>query len=58
VELDAQVAAAWKEALSYGTMNEGPRLDRDLMFEDVFKHMPEHLVRQRDLLRAELAIKG
>ena len=24
-------------------MNEGPRLDRDLMFEDVFKEMPAHL---------------
>jgi 2-oxoisovalerate dehydrogenase E1 component alpha subunit len=54
-ELDAQVMAAWKEALSYGTMNDGPRLDRDLMFEDVFKHIPEHLRRQRELLRAEIA---
>ena len=53
-ELDAQVAAAWKEALTYGTLNEGPRLDRDLMFEDVFKELPEHLRRERDLLRAEL----
>jgi 2-oxoisovalerate dehydrogenase E1 component alpha subunit len=54
-ELDAQVLASWKEALSYGTMNEGPRLDRDLMFEDVFKQIPEHLRRQRELLRAEIA---
>ncbi|HEX9472540.1 MAG TPA: thiamine pyrophosphate-dependent enzyme, partial [Steroidobacteraceae bacterium] len=54
-ELDAQVVASWKEALSYGTMNEGPRLDRDLMFEDVFKQIPEHLRRQRELLRAEIA---
>jgi len=57
-ELDAQVAAAWKEALSYGTMNDGPRLDRDLMFEDVFKEIPEHLRRQRELLRAEIAATG
>ena len=54
-ELDAQVGDSWKEALSYGTMNEGPRLDRDLMFEDVFKELPEHLRRERELLRAELA---
>ncbi len=53
-ELDAQVAASWKEALTYGTLNEGPRLDRDLMFEDVFKELPEHLRRERDLLHAEL----
>jgi 2-oxoisovalerate dehydrogenase E1 component alpha subunit len=57
-ELDAQVVAAWKEALSYGTMNDGPRLDRDLMFEDVFKEIPEHLRRQRELLRAEIAATG
>jgi len=57
-ELDAHVAASWKEALSYGTMNDGPRLDRDLMFEDVFKEIPEHLRRQRELLRAEFAAQG
>jgi 2-oxoisovalerate dehydrogenase E1 component alpha subunit len=54
-ELDAQVGAEWKEALTFGTLNDGPRLDRDLMFEDVFKELPEHLRRQRELLRAELA---
>jgi hypothetical protein len=34
-------------------MTEGPRLNADLMFEDVFKEMPEHLKRQRTQLRAE-----
>ena len=43
----------WKEATKYGTLNEGPRLDRDLMFEDVFKEVPEHLRRQREQLHAE-----
>jgi 2-oxoisovalerate dehydrogenase E1 component alpha subunit len=52
-ELDALVAAAWKEAVTNGTMTEAPRLDADLMFEDVFKEMPESLVRQRALMRAE-----
>jgi 2-oxoisovalerate dehydrogenase E1 component alpha subunit len=53
-ELEQAVAAAWKEAAAYGTLTEGPRLDRDLMFEDVFKEMPAHLRRQRDQLKSEL----
>jgi len=56
-ELDALVAASWKEAVTHGTMTEGPRLDADLMFEDVFKEMPEHLLRQRELMRAERGAK-
>lgn len=52
-ELDADVVAAWKEAVSYGSLNDGPQLSGDLMFEDVFKEMPAHLKRQRDQLRAE-----
>ncbi|HQX47434.1 MAG TPA: thiamine pyrophosphate-dependent enzyme [Steroidobacteraceae bacterium] len=52
-ELEEEVAAAWREATQYGTLNEGPRLDPDLMFEDVLKDMPEHLARQREQLRAE-----
>ena len=50
-ELDAQVAAAWKEATTYGTQTDGPRLDPDLMFEDVFKELPQHLKEQRDDMR-------
>ena len=53
VELEQQVAAAWAEAATYGTLTDGPRLDRDLMFEDVFKEMPTHLIEQRELLRRE-----
>ena len=52
-ELEEQVAAAWQEASTFGTLTDGPRLDRDLMFEDVFKEMPAHLVEQRELLRRE-----
>jgi len=52
-ELEALVASSWKEATSSGTMSEGPRLNADLMFEDVFKEMPEHLKRQQALMRAE-----
>jgi 2-oxoisovalerate dehydrogenase E1 component alpha subunit len=52
-ELEALVASSWKEATSFGTMTEGPRLNADLMFEDVFKDMPEHLQKQRALMREE-----
>ncbi len=52
-ELEALVGASWKEAVSYGTMSEGPRLDPDLMFEDVFEKMPAHLIKQRDAMRRE-----
>jgi 2-oxoisovalerate dehydrogenase E1 component alpha subunit len=52
-ELEALVASSWKEATLSGTMSEGPRLNADLMFEDVFKEMPENLKRQQALMRAE-----
>jgi 2-oxoisovalerate dehydrogenase E1 component alpha subunit len=50
-EVQETVAANWKESVSYGTMTEGPSLDPDTLFEDVFKEMPDHLRRQRDELR-------
>jgi 2-oxoisovalerate dehydrogenase E1 component alpha subunit len=56
-EMDEQVQASWKEAVTYGTLTEPPRLDSHLMFEDVFKDMPEHLKRQEAELRSELAGK-
>ena len=52
-ELEALVASSWKEAATFGTMSEGPRLNADLMFEDVFKEMPQSLKRQQALMRAE-----
>ncbi|MBM5812755.1 MAG: 3-methyl-2-oxobutanoate dehydrogenase (2-methylpropanoyl-transferring) subunit alpha [Gammaproteobacteria bacterium] len=52
-ELEQQVGAAWKEAVSYGTLTDPPRLDPHLMFEDVFREMPPHLRRQDAELRAE-----
>ncbi|MGH8310016.1 MAG: 3-methyl-2-oxobutanoate dehydrogenase (2-methylpropanoyl-transferring) subunit alpha, partial [Steroidobacteraceae bacterium] len=52
-ECEEEVTAAWKEAVSYGTLSEGPRLDPSLLFEDVFKELPEHLRRQREQLRRE-----
>ncbi len=50
-ELQATVDDAWQESLSYGSMTEGPWLDRSEMFEDVFKDVPAHLIAQRDQLR-------
>ena len=52
-ELEQHVTGSWKEAVQYGALNEGPRLNRDLMFDDVFKEIPEHLRKQREQLRAE-----
>jgi 2-oxoisovalerate dehydrogenase E1 component alpha subunit len=54
-ELETEVATAWKQAMSYGTNNDGARLDPALMFEDVFKVLPPHLEAQRAELEAELA---
>jgi len=54
-ELKETVLAAWKEAISFGTMTEGPKLDVREMFDDVYAEIPEHLKRQRQQL---LAIKG
>jgi 2-oxoisovalerate dehydrogenase E1 component alpha subunit len=53
-EMDEHVTGSWKEAVQYGTLTDGPRLSRDLMFEDVFKEVPSHLHRQREQLRIEL----
>jgi 2-oxoisovalerate dehydrogenase E1 component alpha subunit len=55
-ELDSQVQAAWKEAVSYGALNEGPRLDRHLMFEDVYKDLPVNLQRQSEQLADEIKL--
>jgi len=52
-ELEALVTASWQEAITYGTLADGPKLDPDLMFEDVFKELPKHLERQRAQLRTE-----
>jgi len=51
-EIEEYVSASWKEAVSFGTMTEAPSLDPDTLFDDVFKEMPDSLVRQREQLRA------
>ncbi|HSH89040.1 MAG TPA: 3-methyl-2-oxobutanoate dehydrogenase (2-methylpropanoyl-transferring) subunit alpha [Ramlibacter sp.] len=46
-ELDAEVAAAQKEAESYGTLLDGHIPSAAAIFEDVYETMPAHLRRQR-----------
>lgn len=49
-EAAGQVRAANTEAASCGTMGEGRIASARTMFEDVYKEMPPHLVRQRQQL--------
>jgi len=49
-ELKETVMAAWKEAIKFGTMTEGPRLDVRVMFDDVYEEVPQRLIRQRQQL--------
>ena len=51
-ELEAEVAAAQKEAESYGTLLDGHIPSAATMFEDVYAQMPEHLRNQRQQLGA------
>ncbi len=46
-ETKTMVDDAWKEAVSFGTMSEPPFLSTHLMFEDVFKEIPDHMENQR-----------
>jgi len=46
-ELTEQIQKDWKEAISYGSLEEGPHWPVSSMFEDVFKDMPPHLKKQR-----------
>lgn len=52
-ELEEQVGAAWKQAMSYGTLTEGEKLDPKLMFADVYKDMPDHLREQCTQMESE-----
>jgi len=46
-EVDDTVVAAQKEAEGYGTLASGHVHDASTMFDDVYKEIPPHLVRQR-----------
>ncbi|GLQ17030.1 3-methyl-2-oxobutanoate dehydrogenase (2-methylpropanoyl-transferring) subunit alpha [Maritalea porphyrae] len=46
-EIESEIIRIQKEAESHGTLNKGHGPDAEMMFEGVYKEMPEHLVRQR-----------
>ena len=46
-KMKAIVISAWKEAVTYGSMTDGPQLDVKEMFDDVFEELPGNLIRQR-----------
>lgn len=47
-EVETQVIESWEAALRYGTLSSGPQLDRNELFEDVFKDIPDALIAQRN----------
>ena len=52
-QCEEQVGTAWREANTYGTLTDGPQLDPDTLFEDVFKEQTPSLARQRMQLAQE-----
>ena len=52
-ELEAEVIAAQKEAERYGSLATGHTFSAAMMFEDVYKDVPEHLRMQRRQLLEE-----
>ncbi|WP_020406437.1 thiamine pyrophosphate-dependent enzyme [Hahella ganghwensis] len=46
-ELKQSILQTWKEAITYGTLEEGPHWPVSTMFEDVYKEIPAHLRKQR-----------
>ena len=51
-DVEAEVAVAAREAESYGTLLDGRMASTRSIFEDVFKEMPPHLLRQREQAEA------
>lgn len=46
-ELEDTVSRTWEEAISLGTLNDGPQAPVSAMFEHVYEEMPPHLLEQR-----------
>ncbi|NNF16115.1 MAG: 3-methyl-2-oxobutanoate dehydrogenase (2-methylpropanoyl-transferring) subunit alpha [Gammaproteobacteria bacterium] len=49
-----EMTERWKEAISYGTTEEGSHFAVDSMFDDVYKDIPPPLVAQREKLKRQL----
>ena len=45
-ELTQSITKDWKQALSFGSLDNGPHWPVSSMFEDVFEEMPAHLIAQ------------
>jgi len=50
LDLKNDITRDWKEAISYGTLEDGPHWPVQSMFDDVFKEMPAHLRKQRQMM--------
>ena len=50
-ELTELVSDHWAQAIEKGSAHRGPRLDSALLFEDVYREVPDHLRLQREELR-------
>jgi 2-oxoisovalerate dehydrogenase E1 component alpha subunit len=57
-DMKETVLAAWKEAVTFGTMTDGPKLDMRDMFDDVYEEVPERLKQQRQQLLELRGIKS
>ncbi|MBL8271233.1 MAG: 3-methyl-2-oxobutanoate dehydrogenase (2-methylpropanoyl-transferring) subunit alpha [Steroidobacter sp.] len=53
-QCEDQVNQAWREAVTYGTLTDGPQLDPETMFQDVFKEPTPALAKQRMQLAQEI----
>jgi 2-oxoisovalerate dehydrogenase E1 component alpha subunit len=56
-QCDEKIAEAWREAITHGTLTDGPQLDPATLFDDVFKELTPQLVKQREQLAEERAKK-
>ncbi len=52
-EIVEKVQTSYKEALTFGTMEDEPKLPASTMFEDVYKEPLPHLEKQRRQMQQE-----
>ncbi len=50
--IDGEIAAAFAEADSHGSVKSGHTSSPRTMFDDVYAHLPRHLIEQRDQMEA------
>jgi 2-oxoisovalerate dehydrogenase E1 component alpha subunit len=51
-EIDADIIATFKQAQSFGTLNDGHVAGGTTIFDDVYRDLPEHLRLQREQMQA------